>query len=223
LSALARVSPSSRVNAYGTILGSDVAVVAEIAAAEIEGGRFKQGASVEILLTPKDGQPVTLTGKIDPLMRGTLVRTPAGDSKGPWQAVVRMRGDDNLADSDTVSIEADTGTLLGKPIAYRAASAAASAYRPIAAFQFRRTERVRIEWPALQTIESHQARLLDRTGKPIAIPLTTTNRDNGSTPMVATDLSLAPLSNGDYLIEVSAKSGEKSQTEVVAIRVSMAR
>jgi VWFA-related protein len=223
LSALARVSPSSRVNAYGTILGSDVAVVAEIAAAEIEGGRFKQGASVEILLTPKDGQPVTLTGKIDPLMRGTLVRSPAGDSKGPWQAVVRMRGDDNLADSDTVSIEADTGTLLGKPIAYRAASAAASAYRPIAAFQFRRTERVRIEWPALQTIESHQARLLDRTGKPIAIPLTTTNRDNGSTPMVATDLSLAPLSNGDYLIEVSAKSGEKSQTEVVAIRVSMAR
>ena len=84
LSALARVSPSSRLNAYGTMIGPDVAIVAEIAAAEIEGGRFKQGASVEILLTPKDGQPVTLTGKIDPLMRGTLVRTPAGDSKGPW-------------------------------------------------------------------------------------------------------------------------------------------
>ena len=223
LSALARVSPSSRLNAYGTMIGPDVAVVAEIAAAEIEGGRFKQGASVEILLTPKDGQPVTLTGKIDPLMRGTLVRTPAGDSKGPWQAVVRMRGEDNLADSDTVSIEAGTGALLGKPIAYRAASAAASAYRPLAAFQFRRTERVRIEWPALQAVESHQARLLDRTGKPIAIPLTTAMRDNGGTQTVATDLNLAPLSNGDYLIEVTAKSGEKSQTEVVAIRVSMAR
>jgi len=223
LSALARVSPSSRLNAYGTMIGPDVAVVAEIAAAEIEGGRFKQGASVEILLTPKDGQPVTLTGKIDPLMRGTLVRTPAGDSKGPWQAVVRMRGDDNLADSDTVSIEASTAALLGKPIAYRAASAAASAYRPLAAFQFRRTERVRIEWPALQAVESHQARLLDRTGKPIAIPLTTAMRDNGGTQTVATDLNLAPLSNGDYLIEVTAKSGEKSQTEVVAIRVSLAR
>jgi VWFA-related protein len=223
LSALSRVSPSSRLNAYGTVIGSDVAVVAEIAAAEIEGGRFKQGASVEILLTPKDGQPVTLTGKIDPLMRGTIVRAPAGDSKGPWQAVVRMRGEDNLADSDTVSIERSSGTLLGKPIAYRAASAAASAYRPLAAFQFRRTERVRIEWPALQGVESHQARLLDRTGKPIAIPMTTAMRDNGGAQMVATDLNLAPLSNGDYLIEVTAKSGEKSQTEVVAIRVSMAR
>ena len=44
LSALARVSPSSRLNAYGTMIGPDVAIVAEIAAAEIEGGRFKQGA-----------------------------------------------------------------------------------------------------------------------------------------------------------------------------------
>ena len=223
LSTLSRVSPSSRLNAYGTMIGSDVAVVAEIAAAEIEGGRFKQGASVEVLLTPADGQPVTLTGKIDPLMRGTIVRAPAGDSKGPWTAVVRMRGDDNLADSDTVSIERNTATLLGKPIAYRAASAAASAYRPLAAFQFRRTERVRIEWPALQPVESHQARLLDRTGKPIAIPMTTAMRDNGGAQMVATDLNLAPLSNGDYLIEVTAKSGDKTDTQVVAIRVSMAR
>jgi hypothetical protein len=194
-----------------------------IAQAEIEGGRFKQGADVEILLTPKDGQPIALTGKIDPLTRGTLVRTPAGDSKGPWTAVVRMRSDDNLADSDTVSIERSSGTLLGKPIAYRTASAAASAYRPLAAFQFRRTERVRIEWPALQALQSHEARLLDRTGKPIAIPLTTAMRDNGGTPMLATDLNLAPFSNGDYLIEVTARGGDKTDTQVVAIRVSMAR
>jgi VWFA-related protein len=223
LSALSRVSPSSRINAYGTVIGPDVAVVAEIAAAEIEGGRFKQGANVEVLLTPKDGETTTLTGTIDPLTRGMVVRVPTGGSKGPWQAVVRMKGDDNLTDSDTVSIDAGTGTLLGKPIAYRAASAAASAYRPLAAFQFRRTERLRIEWPALQPIESSQARLLDRTGKPIAIPLTPTNRDNAGTPMVAVDLNLAPFSNGDYLIEVTARAGDKTDTQVVAIRVSMAR
>ena len=222
LSALSRVSPSSRLNAYGTVIGGDVAIVAEIAAAEIEGGRFKQGAEVEILLTPKDGQTVTLKGKIDPLTRGTVVRVPAGDSKGPWQAVVRMRGEGNLTDSDTVAIEAGSG-LLGRPIAYRAASAAASAYRPIAAFQFRRTERVRVEWPVAQTPESHQARLLDRTGKPIAIPLTTAMRDNGGAATLATDLNLAPLSNGDYLIEVTATAGDKTETQVVAIRVSLAR
>lgn len=223
LSALSRVSPSSRLNAYGTVIGPDVAIVAEIAAAEIEGGRFKQGADVEILVTPKDGQPVTVKGKIDPLSRGTLVRVPAGDSQGPWQAVVRMRGEDNLTDSDTVAIEKAAGALLGKPLAYRAASAAASAYKPLAAFQFRRTERVRLEWPATQALDSHQARLLDRTGKPIAIPLETTTRETSGTTMLTTGLNLAPLSNGDYLIEITAKAGEKTDTQVVAIRVSMAR
>ena len=29
--------------------------------------------------------------------------------------------------------------------------------------------------------------------------------------MVATDLNLAPLSNGDYLIEIRAKAADKSQ------------
>ena len=41
--------------------------------------------------------------------------------------------------------------------------------------------------------------------------------------MVAVDLNLAPFSNGDYLIEVTAKAGDKTDTQVVAIRVSMAR
>ena len=41
--------------------------------------------------------------------------------------------------------------------------------------------------------------------------------------MLTTDLNLAPFSNGDYLIEISAKAGEKSETQLVAIRVSMAR
>ena len=151
LSALSRVSPSSRLNAYGTVIGNEVAIVAEIAAAEIEGGRFKQGAEVDVLFSAKDGgEPVALKGKIEPGSRGTVIKVPTNAATGPWQAVVRMRGEDNLSDSDTVAIERPTGALLGKPLAYRAASAAASAYKPLAAFQFRRTERVRLEWPVSQ-------------------------------------------------------------------------
>src|SRR4029453_18034186 len=44
LSALSRVSPSSRLNAYGTVIGNEATIVAEISAAEIESGRWKQGA-----------------------------------------------------------------------------------------------------------------------------------------------------------------------------------
>ena len=222
LSALSRVSPAARLNAYGTVIGPDLTIVAEIGAAEMEAGRWKQGADVEVLVTPKEGGAIAAKGRIDPGGRSALVRVPVGTAVGPWQAVVRMRGDDG-SDSDTLAVERPSGTLLGKPMAYRAASAAASALRPLAAFTFRRTERVRVDWPLLQTVDSHAARLLDRTGKPLAIPLTTVMRESSGAPVLGTDLNLAPLSNGDYLIEVSAKAGEKSEIQVVAIRVSMAR
>jgi hypothetical protein len=223
LSALSRVSPSSRLNAYGTVIGNEITIVAEIASAEIEAGRWKQGADVEVLFSAKGGEPVALKGRIEPGARGTVIKVPADSGPGPWQAVVRTRGEDSLTDSDTVAIERPTGALLGKPLAYRAASAAASAYKPLAAFQFRRTERVRLEWPVSQALDAHSARLLDRTGKPIAIPLETATRDAAGTTLLTTTLNLAPFSNGDYLIEISAKAGEKTETQLVALRVSMAR
>ncbi|HEU4927697.1 MAG TPA: VWA domain-containing protein [Vicinamibacterales bacterium] len=224
LSALTRVSPSSRLNAYGTVIGNEATIVAEIAAAEIEAGRWKQGADVDVLFSSKSGgEPLGLKARIEPGTRSAVIRVPTDSAPGPWQAVVRMRGEDNTTDSDTVSIEKPAGALLGKPLAYRAASAAASAYKPLAVFQFRRTERVRIEWPVSQPLETHGARLLDRAGKPMAIPLETSTKDANGVTMLMTNLNLAPFSNGDYLIEVSAKAGEKTETQTVAIRVSMAR
>jgi len=222
LSALSRISPSARLLAYGTVIGNDVTVVAEIVPAEIEAGRSKQGADVQVLLSAKGSNPVTVAARIEPGTRSAIVRVPVGEQPGPWQAVVRMTAQDS-SDSDTISIARATGPLLGRPLAYRAASAAASAYRPLGTFQFRRTERVRVEWPALQPIESHSARLLDRTGKPLAVPVPTTSKDAGGTTLIAADLNFAPLSIGDYLIEVTAKAGDKTEQQVIGVRVSMAR
>ena len=70
------------------MIGSDVAIVAEIAAAEIEGGRFKQGANVEILLTPKDGQPVTLTGSSGDYL--IEVTAKAGDKTDTQVLAIRV-------------------------------------------------------------------------------------------------------------------------------------
>ena len=108
---------------------------------------WKQGADVQITLTPKGGQAITAAGRIEPGARGTMVRVPVAADSGPWQAVVRLKGEDNATESGTLSIERTGGTVLGRPIVYRAASAAAAALRPAAAFSFRRTERLRVEWP----------------------------------------------------------------------------
>ena len=53
LDALTRLRPAAAFNAYGTAAGTDLTIVAEIAAAEIEGGRWKQGADVQVMLTPR--------------------------------------------------------------------------------------------------------------------------------------------------------------------------
>jgi VWFA-related protein len=223
ISALTRLRPAARVAAYGTVVGTDVAIVAEIAATEIEEGRWKQGAQVEVALTSKGGAALSAQARIEPGARGTVVRIPVGADAGPWQALVRFRGDDPVPESDTVAIERNRNTVLGRPIAHRAASAAAAAFRPLATFHFRRTERVRFDWPVLQPLASHSARLLDRNGKPLPVPVTLTTRDQDGTTLLSGAINLAPLSIGDYIVEVNATAGSATEQQLIAIRVAMAR
>jgi hypothetical protein len=88
-------------------------------------------------------------------------------------------------------------------------------------FQFRRTERVRVEWPILGTIDSEDVRLLDRNGRPLEVPVQVARGADGKS--IAATLNLAPLSNGDYLIEMTARSGSAVERTLLAIRVALAR
>lgn len=222
LGALSRIRPAAALQAYGTAAGGNLLVVAEIAGAEVERGRWKEGAEVELIVTPQGGTATTLTAAIPAGARGAVVRLPA-DGNGPWQATVRMRGEGGIPETDTVSIDAPSGTLVAPPLVYRAAAPAAAPWRPAAAFTFRRTERVRVAWPVLQKVDVHEARLLDRAGKPFPVPLTVTPREVEGQPALTVEMNLAPLSAGDYLFELTATAGERREQQLVALRVSMAR
>jgi hypothetical protein len=78
---------------------------------------------------------------------------------------------------------------------------------PTADLRFRRSEQVRVEIPTSAS-DAVTARLLDRTGKPLAVPVAAAVRDDpdGSRWQTA-QLALAPLAPGDYVIEIA--SGEK--------------
>jgi VWFA-related protein len=77
---------------------------------------------------------------------------------------------------------------------------------PTADLRFRRSERVRVEIPTLSTTAA-AARLLDRTGKPLAVPVTGALRDDPDGSRWQTgELALAPLAPGDYVIELSEGS-----------------
>lgn len=223
LSALSRLRPAAAMQAYGAAAGDAVVVIAEIAATEIEAGRWRQGGDVEVTLTSKIGATATAAARIERGARGALVRVPVGSDPGPWQCVVRVRGEDPIPSSDTIAIARPSSELLGAPLAYRAGSAAASPFRPLAAFHFRRTERVRLDWPMRRPLDRHEARLLDRNGKPLPVPIGLAVREDPDGAVLSGTLNLAPLSSGDYLIELAAAAGTATERQVIAIRVAMAR
>jgi hypothetical protein len=77
---------------------------------------------------------------------------------------------------------------------------------PTADLRFRRNERVRVEIPTLSTT-TPGARLLDRTGKPLAVPVTGAVREDPDGSRWQTgEVVLAPLAPGDYVIELSEGS-----------------
>ena len=155
--------------------------------------------------------------------RGTLVPVQVPAASGPWQANVRIRGDAGAVESDSVAAEGPTGELLGRPLVYRAASAAASPFRPASILYFRRTERVRLEWPVMKPVDEHTVRMLDRAGTPLTIAITAGAREVGGQPRISADITLAPLSNGDYLIELTARAGGLTERQLTALRVVYTR
>ena len=85
--------------------------------------------------------------------------------------------------------------------------------------RFRRSDTLRVAVPASDSLES-SARLLDRTGKVMQVPVPTSARDemDGSKSLNAT-LALAPLATGDYLIELIASQSAGAARTLIAFRV----
>jgi hypothetical protein len=111
------------------------------------------------------------------------------------------------------------GVLLADPIVYRGATGARATLQPVADFLFHRTERVHVEFATHKPIEQRSARLLDRRGQPLPLDATLTERDDAGRTTLVADLNLAPLSPGDYVLEVVVASGADTQRRQIGMRV----
>jgi hypothetical protein len=105
-------------------------------------------------------------------------------------------------------------------IVYRATPSPRSPLVPAADFRFRRTERVHVEWARLADLDRRDARLLGRDGRPLAVPVNVTEREADGRASIAADVNLAPLTDGEYAIELTVGSGDRAERQVVAIRVT---
>jgi hypothetical protein len=165
------------------------------------------------------GATTTGQGAIEPGRRAALIRLPLpADQRGPWR--VRVRVTDGQGTVETRIDAEDAPTLRpGPPLVLRGAGSPRAAMQPVAELSFRRTERLRIQWPIARDTSLPAAQILDRRGQPLGSPLPVSESNGDGERVVTFDLMLGSLAAGDYVIQLTAGQGDAAEQQLVPFRV----
>ncbi len=137
LAELKRERPGAAIHTRGTIIGDELVITTELTAPEVEAGRWKTGADVQLMLSGAGGEAITTTKmRIEPGARAATIRIPLQQKAGPFEATIRVRNDMDASAQDGVTVARRTSTL-GDPLLYRLANPTTP--RPAGSAQFRRT------------------------------------------------------------------------------------
>jgi VWFA-related protein len=104
-------------------------------------------------------------------------------------------------------VETGPPAIIGEPVAYRVGRSQAA--EKVSLLEFVRSDRIRIQWPVLATLDRREARILDSAGTPLPVDLPVS--EDAGTRTVTVECALAPLSRGVYAIELTAGSGGKTE------------
>jgi VWFA-related protein len=222
LGALARIRPSSELFVDATLGAAPngrLTVVAEIGGAQLARGVLAKGGTLDVTLTGPGGAALGTTQlTLAPAARGgvAVMDVPAGTNT--VTVAVKLRDATVVFDART-DVSRDTGPVFGSPFVYRATPSSRSPLLPVAGFEFRRTERVHVDWPLTRPLDRREARILGRNGQPMVVTVTLTEREAEGRLLLGLDAVLGPLAPGDYLIEITGTAGSATETRLLAIRV----
>jgi VWFA-related protein len=219
LGRLARTRPDADLFSYAAAVGDQLTIVAELSSREMASGRWKSGATVKATIQTAGGVAATLTAAIDPGARVAALTVPTAGAPGPWKVDVHVSKDVQVLDS-SVSAARPTGPLFGDPLLFRANPSPRAPLKPVADFQFRRSERIHVEWRALKALTSRTARLLDGKGQPVPVEPVMIDRDDAGQTVVVLDLNLAPLGEGSYVLELMGTAGTEQERELLAFKIA---
>ena len=191
--------------------------------------QWKNGADVTVVIAAPDKTPLegstqkTLTKDA----RGFSLRVSAGPSATAGEYTVRITtkpAGTSLGSTETIRVfvpkapSADTPAA-GQPMFYRRGPFSGPNWQPAGDLRFRRQERVRVEVPLVGDVTSTAVRLLDRTGNPLGIPVTAAERVENGVKFVTGEVVLAPLSAGDFVLEISYTFGSTTQKALASFRI----
>jgi VWFA-related protein len=221
LASLVRLRPEATLHAQGVRTASGLSITLELTSREVLSGRWSKGGAAELVVSGTGAAPpVTVNALLPPGARSLVITVPlAAGETGPWQVRGRLKAGTHVLEQ-ALEVNASSEAQLGDAMWFRAATAASAPLRPAAEPLFRRVERLRLEWPVSTALSARTARLLDRRGEPLAAGVSIAEGNRDGQRVVAVELGLAPLAEGDYLIELVAAQGATSLRRLVAFRVT---
>jgi len=169
------------------------------------------GAKADVVVLAADGaELLSRTISVRPDDGAFALQVPERGAvlPGEYAVQVQLRPDANeslvLTDTARVVVSAASGDQLGTPVVWRRGPSTGPRHVKTADFRFSRNERIRLEM-ATTVPGTATARLVDRAGQLLKVPVQVSARDDesGQFRWITADATLAPLAPGQYTIEVS--------------------
>jgi VWFA-related protein len=202
-----RVRPAAWMRSDGGASGATVWIVGELDFRTLREPGWVAGARAEVMLLAADGSQLSSAQMDIPAGQAAFsVRVPADGRLAPGDYAVRIRLRGRDADvSDTARvIVPEKASPIGEAVMWRRGTSTGPRYVLTADPKFQRSDRLRLEYATDAAAVS--ARLLDRVGKQLQVPVQLSERADAGEGVrwIVADLTLAPLAPGDYAVEVTA-------------------
>jgi VWFA-related protein len=200
---------------WNTASPSSAAVwlVGEVSRGSASRDDWSQGGEADITMTTADGATVATARA--PIasgarwFRAVLTSTAAPISAGDYMVRVTLRSSSAgaIPTRDTVRVVVVSSPSATGALVFRRGQSTGNRDVPTADLRFHRSEHIKVEVPA-RDASAITARLLDRSGKPLPLPVTAAVRDDpDGSHWDTAQLTLAPLGVGDYVIEIMEGAG----------------
>ncbi len=195
-------------------LSDRVRAVVELDRATLKDPQWQAGASLRITIeTDRGGSPIVIEDTLSAGQRSLIIEGP-DQPLAPGRYIIRAEalpanGSGSIRASGGATIAASGAAISSAPIALRRGPTTGLAYLPTADPRFRRTERLRLEVPILAEGQvGGTGRVLTREGQPLAIAVGVSVRtdERSGQRYLQADATLAPLAQGDYVLEVAVGS-----------------
>lgn len=206
-------------------------IMGEVDTRSKTGEDWSQGGEADVAITGKDGSTVVRYSV--PIAAGSgrfLTRFPRTIDDvwlDPGSYAVKVRvtpatGGLPITDTarfDVASPVRSDALMLGPPIYFRRGTGASAPENPTMDPRFRRTERIVIQMSLSTAPDKVSGELVNRSGQTMPLPVNTAVVEKDAARWVRSELTLAPLAMGDYVIRITSERGTQKIQMLAPFRI----